>query len=187
MAFNSRSVPRNATDKMSPARFPGPSATMRLKESREGTPRILGRQKVPRDRRLRKYLLICGPSKLAAQARSAWGPRDRIKALHGPRTQAYGETNYSDGESPRLKYCRMLRPIRVLGWWWGAPLFSSLRGLFIWRMICPRMVISRTASSLRFSPRLVRGKYYFSRVALIVPSTSIRVMAISFYYQVFWS
>ena len=49
---------------------------MRLKESREGTPRTLGRQKVPRDRRLQKYLLICGPSKLATQARSAWGPRD---------------------------------------------------------------------------------------------------------------
>ena len=39
----------------------------------------------------------------------------RTKALHGPRTQAYGETNCSDGESPRLKYYKMLRPIKVLG------------------------------------------------------------------------
>ena len=65
---------------MSPAQFPTPSATLKLKESREGASRTLGRQKVPRDLRLRKYLLICGPSKLAAQARSAWGPRD-----YGPR------------------------------------------------------------------------------------------------------
>ena len=79
---------------MSPARFPTPSATLGLKESREGAPRTLGRQKVPRDLRLRKYLLICGPSKFAAQARSAWGPKDRTKALHSPRTQAYGETKY---------------------------------------------------------------------------------------------
>ena len=119
-----------------------PSATLRLKEPREGAPRTLGRQKVLRDLRLRKYLLICGPCKFAAQARSAWGPRDgtkalhgpqtqaygetkykkeilqvlyKTKALHGPRTQAYGETNCSDGESPRLKYCKMLRPIKMLG------------------------------------------------------------------------
>ena len=71
-----------------------PSATLRLKEPREGAPRTLGRQKVLRDLRLRKYLLICGPRKFAAQARSAWGPRDGTKALHGPRTQAYGETKY---------------------------------------------------------------------------------------------
>ena len=108
-----------------------PSATRRLKEPHEGAPRTLGRQKVPRDLRLRKYLLICGPRKFAAQARSAWGPRDGTKALHGPRTQAYGETNCSDGESPRLKYCKMLRPIKVLGCWRSTPLFGSLRGLFI--------------------------------------------------------
>ena len=71
VAFTSRSVPRNVTDKMSPARFPMPSATVRLKEPREGAPRTLGRQKVPHDLRLRKYLLIYGPSKFAAQARSA--------------------------------------------------------------------------------------------------------------------
>ena len=100
---------------MFPARVPTPSATLGLKESREGAPRTLGRQKVPRDLRLRKYLLICGLSKFAAQARSAGGPRDRTKALHGPRTQAYVETNCSDRESPRLKYCKMLRSIRVLG------------------------------------------------------------------------
>ena len=34
-------------------------------------------------------------------------------------------------ESPRFKYCKMLRPMRVLGWWRDAPLFGSLRGLFI--------------------------------------------------------
>ena len=37
-------------------------------------------KKALRDQRLRKYLLICGPSKFATQARSAWGPRD-----NGPR------------------------------------------------------------------------------------------------------
>ena len=67
---------------------------------------------------------------------------DRTKALYGPRTQAYGETkckkekitsfvqnqglawssdlslwgNQLPGwESPQLKYCKMLRPVRVLG------------------------------------------------------------------------
>ena len=123
VAFNSRSVPRNATDKMSLARFPTSSAALRLKESRESAPRTLGRQKVPRDLRLWKYPLIFGPSKFAAQARfsigaqgqnqglawssvsSLWGNQvkkkgeklqvlDRTKALHGPRTQAYGETKY---------------------------------------------------------------------------------------------
>ena len=119
VAFNARNVPRNATDKMSPARFPTPSVTAILKEPRKGAPRTLGRQKVPRDQRLRKCLLICGPSKFAAQARSAWRPTprnnrcrgqpparqlvrylkkgiNRTKALHGPRTQAYGETKYLD-------------------------------------------------------------------------------------------
>ena len=32
-----------------------------------------------------------------------------------------------------------------------------------------------------------RGNYYFSLVGLIVPSTSVKVVATSFYYQVFWS
>ena len=94
MAFNARSVPRNATDKIFSARFPMPSATLRLKEPRKGAPRTLRRQKVLRDLRLRKCLLNCGPRKFAAQARSAWGSRDETKALHGPRTQAYGETKY---------------------------------------------------------------------------------------------
>ena len=94
MAFNARSVPRNATDKIFPARFPMPSATLRLKEPRKGAPRTLRRQKVLHDLRLWKYLLNYGPRKFAAQARSAWGPRDETKALHGPRTQAYGEAKY---------------------------------------------------------------------------------------------
>ena len=81
VAFNSRSVPRNATDKMSLARFPTSSATLRLKESREGAPRTLGRQKVPRNQRLRKYLLICGPSKFAAQARSSIGAQGQNQGL----------------------------------------------------------------------------------------------------------
>ena len=113
VAFNSRSVLRNATDKMSLARFPTSSATLRLKESREGAPRTLGRQKVPRDQRLRKYLLICGPSKFAAQARSAYGPRDRTQALHGPRTQAYGETKYK--KENYYKFWTEPRPCMVLG------------------------------------------------------------------------
>ena len=48
----------------------------------------------------------------------------KTKALHGPQTQAYGE-------SSRLKNCKMLRPIKVLGCWRSTPLFGSLRGLFI--------------------------------------------------------
>ena len=48
----------------------------------------------------------------------------KTKALYGPRTQAYGE-------SSRLKNCKMLRPIKVLGCWGSTPLFGSLRGLFI--------------------------------------------------------
>ena len=40
---------------------------------------------------------------------------DRLKPLHGPRPQACGETNYSDVEGPRLKYCNVLRPVKVLG------------------------------------------------------------------------
>ena len=112
MAFNSRSVPRNATDKMSPARVPTPSATLGLKESREGVPRTLGRQKVPRDLRLRKYLLICGPGKFAAQARSAWGPKDRTKALHGPWTQTYGKPST---KKKNYKFWTEPRPCIVLG------------------------------------------------------------------------
>ena len=48
----------------------------------------------------------------------------KTKALHGPRTQAYGE-------SSRLKNCKMLRPIKVLGCCGSTPLFGSLKGLFV--------------------------------------------------------
>ena len=81
VAFNSRSVPRNATDKMSLTRFPTSSATLRLKESREGAPRTLGRQKVPRDLRLWKYPLIYGPSKFAAQVRFSTGAQGQNQGL----------------------------------------------------------------------------------------------------------
>ena len=53
---------------------------MRLKDSREGASRTLGRQRVPRNQRLQKCLLICGASEFAAQARFAWEPRG-----YGPR------------------------------------------------------------------------------------------------------
>ena len=49
VAFNSRRVPRNATDKMVSAQFPMPSTTIRLKDSSEGASRILERQRAPRD------------------------------------------------------------------------------------------------------------------------------------------
>ena len=123
---------------------------------------------------------------------------DRIKALHGPRTQAYGETNYLDEKTNKIEFrkvghtikipeysilgsknYKILRPIRVSRRWWNAPVFSSLRGLFIWRVICLQLVISYPTSSLRFSPRLVWGKYYFSRVGQVVPSNSTKVMVIS--------
>ena len=59
---------------------------------------------------------------------------DRIKALHGPRTQAYRETNYLDEKKIEFckvgyiiktlsysilgsKYYKRLRPIRVLRRW----------------------------------------------------------------------
>ena len=70
---------------------------------------------------------------------------DRTKALHGPRTQAYWNANYSDEESPRLKYCKRLRPVRVIRRWRNAPLFSNLGWLFMLRVMCPRMVTSYTA------------------------------------------
>ena len=44
--------------------------------------------------------------------------------MHGLRTQAYGE-------SSRLKSCKMVRPIKVLGCWGSTPLVGSLGGLFI--------------------------------------------------------
>ena len=44
VAFNARSIPRDATDKMALAQFPTPTATTRLKEPRKGAPRTLGRQ-----------------------------------------------------------------------------------------------------------------------------------------------
>ena len=40
---------------------------------------------------------------------------------------------------------------------------------------------------LSFLSSASMGNYYFSLVGLIAPSVSIRVLAISFYYQVFWS
>ena len=78
---------------------------------------------------------------------------DGTKALYVPRTQAYGETNCSDRKSSRLKYCKVLRPMRVLGRWWNAPVFNGQKGLFIWWAIYLQMVIFHTASSLQFSPR----------------------------------
>ena len=49
VVFNSRGVPRNATDKIVSAQFQTPPATIRLKDSREGAPRTLERQRAPRD------------------------------------------------------------------------------------------------------------------------------------------
>ena len=69
VAFNSRSVPRNATDKMSLARFPTSSATLRLEESREGAPRILGRPKSIARPKTTEIPPNFGPSQLTAQAR----------------------------------------------------------------------------------------------------------------------
>ena len=80
---------------MALAQLPTSTATTRLKEPRKGAPRTLGRQKVPRGQRLPKYLLIRGPSEFAAQARSAWGPRD-----YGPRRGiAVAEENLLIGSS----------------------------------------------------------------------------------------
>ena len=124
---------------------------------------------------------------------------DRTKALHGPQTQAYGETNYLDEKTNKIEFrkvghtiktpgysilgsknYKILRPTRVSRRWWNALVFSSLRVLFIWQGTCLQLIISCPASSLRFSPRLVWGKYYFSRVSQVGPSNSIKVMVISF-------
>ena len=122
-----------------------------------------------------------GPVNSRPKPDSAQGPRGRAKTLYGPRTQANGETKYLDIKKKRggLNFVR--------GATWNAPAFSRIRGLFIWQVVCPRMVISHTASSLRFSPRLVPGKYYFLRVGLIGLSTTIKAMTTPFYRQVFWS
>ena len=49
VAFNLCSFPRNATDKADLAQFPTPSATIRSEDPREGAPRVLKRQRTPRE------------------------------------------------------------------------------------------------------------------------------------------
>ena len=49
MAFNSCNFPRNATDKADMAQFPTPFATVGSEDPREGAPRVLKRQRTPRD------------------------------------------------------------------------------------------------------------------------------------------
>ena len=79
--FDSCKFPRNATDKTDLAQFPTSSSAVGLGDPREGAPRILGRQKVPRDLRLRKYPLIFGPSKFAAQAQFNTGAQGQNQGL----------------------------------------------------------------------------------------------------------
>ena len=105
----------------------------------------------------------------------------KTKALHGPWTQAYGETNCSDGESPRLKNCKMLRPIKVLGCWGGTPLFGSLRGLFILASD-----ISSDDYFLHHIEQLISisanfgVSILFSQVGVVVPNNPIKIVGISF-------
>ena len=81
MAFDSCKFPRNATDEADLAQFPTSSSAVGFEDPREGTPRTLGRQKVPRDLRLRKYPLIFGPSKFAAQAQFSTGAQGQNQGL----------------------------------------------------------------------------------------------------------
>jgi len=94
VAFNSRSVPRNATDKMSLARFPTSSATLKLEESREGAPRILGRPKSiawPENTEIPPNF---GPSQLTAQARFSTRARGQNLGLEWSSDSSLWETKY---------------------------------------------------------------------------------------------
>ena len=84
---------------------------------------------------------------------------DRTKALHGPRTQAYGETKFKN--CCYYEFWIESRPCMVPGPKHG---------------IKPPVLSSASM-----------GNHYFSLVGLIGPNTYIRVTATSFYYQVFWS
>ena len=98
----------------------------------------------------------------------------KTKALHGPRTQAYGE-------SSRLKNCKMLRPIKVLGCWWGTLVFGSLRGLFILASD-----ISSDDYFLHYVEQLISISASFGisilflRSALLCQTNPVKVVGISF-------
>ena len=112
MAFNSRSVPRNATDKTSPARFPIPSATLRLKETREGAPRTLGRQKVPRDLRLRKCPQFVGPVNSQPRPVQHRGPRTEPRPCMVLELKPMGKPST---KNKNYKCWTVPRPCMVLG------------------------------------------------------------------------
>ena len=68
-------------DKTDLAQFPTSSSAVGFEDPREGAPRTLGRQKVPRGLRLRKYPLILGPSEFAAQAQFSTGAQGQNQGL----------------------------------------------------------------------------------------------------------
>ena len=58
VVLNLCSFPRNATDKADLAQFPTPSATVRFEDPREDAPRVLKRQRTPREWKIKGCLLI---------------------------------------------------------------------------------------------------------------------------------
>ena len=143
----SKQVLKKVLDRTKALHGPRTQAYGETKYTKEKT-KVLDRTKVLHGPRTQAY----GETKYTKEKTKVL---DRTKALHGPRTQAYEKTKYVDGESPRLNYCKRLRPVRVLRRWRNAPLFSSLRRLFILRVTCPQMVTSYTALNTQSSSRLV--------------------------------
>ena len=110
-------------------------------------------------------------------------PTGRIEKKKGFWTSQYGLLGKNVRSfHPRRKHPKGLGPTKEQGRRRNAPVYNDLGGLFIYWAVCFETVIPHTASSLRFSPRLAGGKYYFLLVCLIMPSTSIEIMAMPFYY-----
>ena len=111
---------------------------------------------------------------------------DRTKVLHGPRTQTYGETNYLSKSSfgqnqciawssdsnlwkgrllnknfkllnPRLKYQKKVKVMKVVRKMVKHPITQQPGGAVHFWVICLRMIISYTASSIQLSSRLFLG------------------------------
>ena len=91
------------------------------------------------------------------------------------------ETNCSDRESPRLKYCKVLRPIKVLGYWRSTPLFGSLRVPFILASdISSGDYFLHRAEQLISISASFGVSILFLRSALLCQTNPIKVVGISF-------
>ena len=91
------------------------------------------------------------------------------------------ETNCSDRESPRLKYYKMLKPIKVLGCWRSTPLFGSLRGPFILASdISSGDYFLHRAEQLMSISASFGVSILFLKSALLCQTNPIKVVGISF-------